>query len=438
MSQYDDDFIFFGCWNNINCDKEYYYRDLVLDYIINNEKQVKKLYLAGDNWYNNIKPPIEGQTNNNIIKTYYKSILDTGYDKIYKMDKDTYIVLGNHDQDKTGDKNCLLNIQKEKIINLKLKSIFEEYTDMIYKDKEKDKKELFDAFKNIFNKINKKHIKLYDDIGYKRCNNYNIIFINTNKIFVSGKDENEKANRYISKLENKIKIVTKGGNNKKIFVIGHHPIVSYKKKGDKEYVILGDIDISKRFYKLLTQYNCIYLCADTHNFQISEISLYNKISEEKISEDKNKLIQIVSGTGGADPDYIEIKDIYNFESNDKIKNDNEEKYYKTKGYAINSYGYTKIGFKANNIIVTYIKLTSSNDKIEKPINNPLIYQYTIDTHNNISQTTIQLNKSITFNDNSYKINKVKECTQKYLNKDDIAKTKDNKICFEKKKKRYKK
>ena len=30
-------FIFFGCWNNINCNSEYIYRDIVLDYINNNE-----------------------------------------------------------------------------------------------------------------------------------------------------------------------------------------------------------------------------------------------------------------------------------------------------------------------------------------------------------------------------------------------------------------
>ena len=48
-------FIFFGCWNNINCDNEYIYRNIVLDYLHKNEQDIKQIYLAGDNWYTNKK-----------------------------------------------------------------------------------------------------------------------------------------------------------------------------------------------------------------------------------------------------------------------------------------------------------------------------------------------------------------------------------------------
>lgn len=97
-SSYYSKFVFFGCWNNINCDSEYIYRDIVLDYISNNEKDVKQIYIAGDNWYTNKKI-----INNIEYKLYIPDILRTGYDKLYRMDKDIYIAVGNHDVDKDND-----------------------------------------------------------------------------------------------------------------------------------------------------------------------------------------------------------------------------------------------------------------------------------------------------------------------------------------------
>ncbi len=87
-------FILFGCWNNINCKGEYIYRNMVLDYITKNEKDVKQLYIAGDNWYNNKK-----KINEEEFKLYFTEILRTGYDKLYRMNKEIYIAVGNHDVD---------------------------------------------------------------------------------------------------------------------------------------------------------------------------------------------------------------------------------------------------------------------------------------------------------------------------------------------------
>ena len=86
--------IFFGCWNNINCDNEYIYRNIVLDYIGKNEKDIKQIYLAGDNWYTN-KKNIDGKK----FKLYLTEVLRTGYEKLYGMNKDIYIAVGNHDID---------------------------------------------------------------------------------------------------------------------------------------------------------------------------------------------------------------------------------------------------------------------------------------------------------------------------------------------------
>jgi hypothetical protein len=50
----NNSFIFFGCWNNINCEKEAIYRDVVLNCIKEFEPSTKKMFIAGDNWYNTL------------------------------------------------------------------------------------------------------------------------------------------------------------------------------------------------------------------------------------------------------------------------------------------------------------------------------------------------------------------------------------------------
>lgn len=47
-------FIFFGCWNNINCNKDYIYRDIVLNSIREFENDIQDVFIAGDNWYSTL------------------------------------------------------------------------------------------------------------------------------------------------------------------------------------------------------------------------------------------------------------------------------------------------------------------------------------------------------------------------------------------------
>jgi hypothetical protein len=61
---------------------------MVLDYITKNDKDVKQLYIAGDYWYNNKK-----KINEEEFKLYFTEILRTGYDKLYRMNKEIYIAV---------------------------------------------------------------------------------------------------------------------------------------------------------------------------------------------------------------------------------------------------------------------------------------------------------------------------------------------------------
>ena len=94
-------------------------------------------------------------------------------------------------------------------------------------------------------------------------------------------------------------------------------------------------------YDILAEHKCIYLCADCHNFNIMSIE----------KGDDKCVIQITSGTGGADPDII--KDL------------NEKKVVDISGYnityySINSYGYCKILVEKSGIVVSYNKIIAAD------------------------------------------------------------------------------
>jgi len=360
-------FIFFGCWNNINCNSEYIYRDIVLDYINDNETDVNQVYIAGDNWYTNIKKIKDKE-----YKLYITDILRTGYDKLYRMNKEIYIAVGNHDvdRDKKAEseyeeelkRDCNINTQKYYLEKIKhnVDQIIDiptlEYLKMIQDTQLKEEK------------LCEKGVYIYvDNIGIRYNKNNIIIIINTN-IF----DNFEEGNIYIDDIKSVIQDVIEAQatkrSNKQIFVMGHIPLFTYKKnnisiheinKEDNKYRI-----IINKLYNLFVANNIIYLCADTHNFSIM-----------KISNGKDTLIQITAGTGGADPDLIKDKIdtvpknvIYNID----IK-PGQTNIFEIKAYALNPYGYVSIDINNENIDVYYtqvIKETQNKYNKSKSIIKP--------------------------------------------------------------------
>ena len=109
-------FIFFGCWNNINCSKneKTLNRNVVLE-LLKNLYSNMPIVLAGDNWYSQkIKLPKLLQSANASTSEYKKIgkfkfyplyVLKTGYKKLFEISKKIDIVLGNHDinPDKLND-----------------------------------------------------------------------------------------------------------------------------------------------------------------------------------------------------------------------------------------------------------------------------------------------------------------------------------------------
>lgn len=386
-------FIFFGCWNNIDCDERYTHRDIVLDYIKEYEKNIKQLYLAGDNWYQNIFKKENGNKKGHFIyKFYLYDVLKSGYDKIYGLNKQTYVALGNHDVDiskkrkkRKNDPNreCILKTQKYYIDQLNkgstniimptLDSLQAYIANMVSSlPLRRSYSTTALLTKDSIDSSNQKHqpIILYDHIGVVRHHrHYIMIIINTNEL-----DDDE----YFNKIKNEIIINRRLNQHKTIFVLGHHPILSYKDE-EIEPLEIGDLSTLDDFFDLLSENNCIYLCADTHNFSIV-----------KISKGDKSLIQIVSGTGGADPSKIKFEDI------NHSKTDNFESY-NIQYISINSFGYTKIYVQrrdnTHNIEVVYTQVINAFDNGN---NIPLQYKFTIKDYDDIQEGTVEELKTSSF------------------------------------------
>lgn len=345
-------FVLFGCWNQIDCEKNsgeitlYKYRDIVLDSIKKNEKDYDFLVVAGDNWYSNKK---ESE------KYYYTNVLKSGFIKLYELGKECHIILGNHDEDKDNEeifdddiiklkKNCMLNTEKYYLHNVtKAESFMTPSLEYLYENSS-----------GYINEDNLSKLILHEsltNIEYITKNNNAIVFINTN-IFSEHLYPRANISEYINKIET---VLDSLKDSKNIFVIGHFPITSYTiKNGKNKFTrITSDNNLLNEFIRILTKYRAIYLAADTHNFQTSIIS--------------KKLVQIVSGTGGASPDTI--SEYSNTTSKYKLDN------YNIEFYSHNSYGYTVIEILDSSIIITYKKIIDSNNNI---INMEYVYELKYD------------------------------------------------------------
>ena len=376
----NNDFIFLGCWNNINCSKneKTLNRNVVLELL-------KKLYsnmpivLAGDNWYSHkIKLPKSLQSTNastsenkkiDKFKFYPLYVLETGYKKLFEISKKVDIVLGNHDinpetlndfyaSNKCDQLGCMVKVQNEIISKILLgnSSITQQIKDVYH-------------YNDVKLYVCKPHIE-------EKSKGIFFLYLNTN-IF-DAKDVNS-INEYR-------KLVIRELVDKKIkllFIVGHHPFFGLKKKKQKKtdsestpevkYIInkVADlyfkekddeakVDAINRFLNIFTKYKSIYLCADIHNFQICKLS--------------SNLCMVICGSGGASRDslgdYVDNKDPIPL----KCKlNDNIEV---TDMYVHDSYGFSKITYSnsGNKVEITYYKFVNTNIEYN-------IFKYTLEYRN---------------------------------------------------------
>jgi len=339
------------------------YRDIVLDCIDNVEKSTRQLYIAGDNWYNNIK-----KIGDKDFKVYLTDILRTGYSKLYSMNKEVYIAVGNHDQDSNTlgsandlRKDCNINTQKYYLQHIKAAMAATAATVTASKVITEPTLESLQSYANDGqfkdDVLCEKGTYIYvDNIGVRYNKNNIVIIINTNNFddFATGK-------RYLQKLKGVIKKVVANAAPYQIFVMGHIPLFSFK----NDTIAIQEINKDKLYYRaiilqlydMLAKHNIIYICADTHHFSIMEIKCGTKV-----------VMQITAGTGGADPDVItenHANTPINRQLTFTIKPYNTP--YNIKAFALNPYGYVNITINPTNIEVCYKKINIVTDTATAPV-----------------------------------------------------------------------
>ncbi len=393
-------FIHFGCWNNIDCrtNPVKTYRDIVLDYIKENEPKTGYdfMIVAGDNWYNNKSKDPFDENDVKTYKFYFTNMLHSGLYKLYGIGKPCYIILGNHDENVDEShlelkKNCMLNTLKYYIDNINNGSIsvttptLQDLADFASKLVSKSKRSYQQSYKRrsirssvqsflqspqpssdsvvslvgskqSLIKNDKTKLILYEcnpEVTVKKCGNTVLIFINTN-IFDS-KDENTVL-LYLASL----RYALHKHSDKRKIVVGHNQILSQSTNKVKK--LCKSSETMAKFIDLLSSYYVLYLCADTHNFQITKLQ---------------NIVQVVVGTGGADPDKLPINkhivhidyeaDHYNYEVN---------------GYYHNSYGYSMIDIDDNtgDITVVYKHLIGTDGS---KVNEEYVYKVDFSPEPNI-------------------------------------------------------
>lgn len=386
-------FIFFGCWNNVDCDedvkKEYIIRDLVLKLVKKYNKYSKKvIYLAGDNWYSNKVKTDSEETKSEDLAYYLLEVLKSGYDKIYDLKAEVHICAGNHDVKDDGEEprnlkdKCMIKTQKKYIEELNnlynSLSSKSQLPESFVADTSKSSdfaisledlsklsltassssRELFENFHPSLEELLSYHgkdilpannniINIYvDDIGIVKNEDYVMIIINTNLLGDAS---------YIERVK---KMLDENYENKKKFVMGHVPFYYLKKNEIKKNEELLDT-----LFQSMARNKFIYLCADAHQFSIMTISLGDA-----------KLIQITIGTGGASPDINDETEDIKEKSSNGIGSFNTIDGYTINYsidenttinyYLVNAYGYGIVFLHDNHIKVIYknIKSKQEDDK----------------------------------------------------------------------------
>jgi DNA repair exonuclease SbcCD nuclease subunit len=326
-------FAFFGCWNETEYSpdkpKQTKYPS-VLKAIEN--KNVDFLVVAGDNYYSKKeeKTKEEGKTKEKKTKKVITEDLTDGFKALIKINKPTYLLLGNHDIESTN--NCeILKTEKNKGTE---GNLF-----------------LFDYTK-------------YPENGYRIIEKHTLLIMLDTNIFDTSIDPTcysvlEKGSLDLQELREKQKkritsYIEKEKANiqniKNICFFGHHPIMCFKQKSGKvkpeAIPEINDFlfDIVSEINNKTEQnvQNIYYFSAHLHQYQSGEVTLTR---ENQGKQEKITIHQYISGTGGAHLD-PEIK-ITESDTGILPKSYKMEKSIESHGFSlidINSDGKLKVDF----------------------------------------------------------------------------------------------
>ena len=305
-------FVHLGCWNKGLCEITKPWTNgvsgvmnSIQTYVADNSKTgnpVDFMVLAGDNYY----PEKTDSTNvladsTNMVsrtipktkkvkeKTFVPQKFNSGFECLSHIYTKKYILFGNHEHDTYKDKKCL---------------IFE-------KTKNKTNSDEFVLFKNVLtyeHEPDKTIVIMIDTTMYEQDVDYSCYNEDNYKFNITGGIATHRQKQQA----NVNKILENNKYNKFIF-IGHHPIASIKQKKSKNKTEFNDnlVDFFLKLQFKVDQQKIYYLCADTHFYQKSTITINDIIIEQHIV-----------GTGGADLDTVttSVTDNTQTPNDDKLNN----------------------------------------------------------------------------------------------------------------------
>jgi hypothetical protein len=264
--RYDSDtlkFFYFGCWNRNDCQNDNPFnkvlnsiRDESSGGAVSNIKYDFGI-ISGDNIYSDKIKNSEGEK----IKIFDIKKFKRGLECLDKLNIPVYSVLGNHDIEK-----CDIYEAQQKNYSLWW---LQNYYSLVY---------VLNGFKVLFLLIDTNLFDDADDLQETCYENFDVETIKAEMIlWIERQLETYKECQYI-------------------IIVGHEPLIGYK---DKKGKLVTDYIKFKDIFNVLLKNNTkdiYYLSAHLHNFQ------YIRIKGQEIS--KYGINEIISGTGGAEPDLL--------------------------------------------------------------------------------------------------------------------------------------
>ena len=423
-------FIHFGCWGNLN-DKvkfknentetidrgskplEKYPIHHVVEAIQKDidRRKINFVSVAGDNYY-----PTKVMKDEEKIKQVNVTKVNTLMDQLEKLYKNLYktiyLLYGNHemsdkaiyiDEDlSTPQRPCVaLSKQLERLrkihetnpkmnvqafmdtmhVGLNSHTIVIMLDTTIYDDVKVKKKDKKDKGDNTKDKETKDKPKEKDNIHcYK---DFEILY----KTYMENEFNGEVTNKHLRliQLMQVVGILNANPNKKNIVFVGHHPIISFKQKkkedketGEKKMVV--DPANNKNLQLFFRRLNIIlnqrlasdstrlhYLCADTHLYEKSLITLHPRKELNDAPRKRIKIHQYIIGTGGTELDIqSSIEDIKKYISKKSDDFENIDYTINAKERFDNCYGYLKIKHETYNkskLKFQFIKVVSKTGEI---------------------------------------------------------------------------
>jgi Icc-related predicted phosphoesterase len=292
-----NNFIHFGCWNNLNTkEKDGKLKEIgclkkVMELLKENLSGVDFIVVAGDNYY----AKKEKRGNDNLkVKQILTEKLKNGFDKLPR-ELPIYMILGNHDLE--------TNLKNEQVVYYIDNEPEEENSCAILnlENRFKGPNVSYEFFKDIMTE-NGTLILMFDSDIYSVDA---IRFLPCYSVFLGIENPTiEEIQKYqYDLIIQSINLYNSAGNIKNLIMIGHQPITGFKLK-DGEIRQLNDIPFFKpvliQIHKLLPNtVNYYYLCADLHLYQHGTITLkYQDLEQEK----EMIISQFIVGTGGTELD----------------------------------------------------------------------------------------------------------------------------------------